>query len=242
MLAKKTHREVKSPQISARYLADYMSASETAKRTIIRGCKYQPIAKIVQHNRAKAAISHFLSNGSSDATALTDRAEQLRNMMADDEFDRLVLDHNADYLDRFAASQATVAIPAAERLVAGKNGPITLSAVRVSAEIHFRLRRVVAKTNEVRVGAGMLRYAKSRPLNVEAAAWQSAFLLGYLGLTAVDPSETPEAKLCITIDAFSGISYPAPGNAASRFKNMKAACESIAERWDNIQPPPGAVL
>jgi hypothetical protein len=242
MLAKKTHREVKSPQISARYLADYMSASETAKRTIIRGCKYQPIAKIVQHNKAKAAISQFISSGAGEIIALTERAEQLRNMMADDEFDRLVLDHNADYLDRFATSQSTVIIPAAERLAAGKHGPITLSNVKVSAEIHFRLRRVVAKTNQVRVGAGMLRYAKNRPLNSEAAAWQSAFLLGYLGMTGSDPSESPEAKLCITVDAFSGVGYPAPGNSASRFKNMEAACESIAERWDNIQPPTGAVL
>lgn len=127
-------------------------------------------------------------------------------------------------------------------MAAGRHGPITLSGVKVSAEIHFRLCRIVTKSNEVRVGAGMLRYAKNRPLNPKAAAWQSAFLLGYLCITGVDPSETPEAKLCIPVDAFSGVDYPAPGSAANRFKNMKAACESIAERWDNIQPPRGAVL
>lgn len=55
--------------------------------------------------------------------------------------------------------------------------------------------RIITKTNEVCVGAGILRYAKGRPLNPEAAASQSVFLLGYPGITGVDPSETPEAKL-----------------------------------------------
>ena len=88
----------------------------------------------------------------------------------------------------------------------------------------------------------MLRYAKNRALSPEAAAWQSAFLLGYLGMTGTDTSETPEGKLCLTVDAYSGTSYPAPGNSASRFKNMKSACESIAERWEKIQPPPHSII
>ncbi len=50
MLQPKTHREVKSPQVNARYLADFMAASEVAKRSIIRGCKYQSIARVVQHD------------------------------------------------------------------------------------------------------------------------------------------------------------------------------------------------
>ena len=54
--------------------------------------------------------------------------------------------------------------------------------------------------------------------------------------------EVPEKKLCVTVDAFAGKSYPAPGDAASRFKNMQAACESIAERWDNVKPPEGAIF
>jgi hypothetical protein len=242
MLAKKTHREVKSPQISARYLADYMSASEVARRTIIRGCKYQPAAKIVQHNKAKLAVSHHICSGSGETASLTARAEQLRNSLADDDFDQLTLDHNADYLDRFAGVQSNIVFPEAERMPPGKSAPIMLNGVKITTEILFRLRRTTPRTNEVRVGGGMVRYAKNRPLSEDVAKWQSAFLLGYLGLTGVDPSEYPEAKLCLTVDAFVGKSYAAPGDSVSRFKNMKSACESIAERWEKIQPPPKAIL
>jgi hypothetical protein len=45
---KKTHKEVKDPRVSARYLAEYMDASEIAKRTIVSKCKYRPIARLPQ--------------------------------------------------------------------------------------------------------------------------------------------------------------------------------------------------
>ncbi len=235
MLAKKTHRLVKEPRISARYLADYMAASERARRTILRGCKYVSTAKVVQHDRAKASLSHYFSFDLPEVDGLKKRAAQLRAMMADDDFDRDVLDFNADYIDRFALVADKVTLPTAERLAPGSSPPIILESVKVSAELSFRLRRV-AKGNKVRVGAGMLRYSKGKALNADAAAWQSAFLLGYLKATNIDPSAEPEAKLCLTVDAHLGKEYAAPTDSLSRFQNMEAACAGIAERWDKIAP------
>lgn len=241
-MEKKTHREVKQPRISARYLADYMAASETTRRTILRNSKYPPIARIVQHVRAKTAISGFLCGvASTDTSDLSARASQWREMMADDEFGRLTLDHNADYLDCFVSVAPDLDMPNAERLAPGPTTPIMLEEVRVAPELHFRLRRT-AQNNKVRVGGGMLRYAKNRPLLPEVGKWQSALLAGYLTMTNADAAATTENKLCLTIDAVTGEIYCAPGDAASRFKNMKAACASIAERWDNIKPPPGAII
>ena len=52
----KTHREVKDPRITFRFLADYMAASSTSQRTILKGCNILPIARLVQHNEAKLTI------------------------------------------------------------------------------------------------------------------------------------------------------------------------------------------
>lgn len=49
---KKTHKEVKNPQMNARLLADFMAASDIARGTILRNAKYQPIGPVVQHNEA----------------------------------------------------------------------------------------------------------------------------------------------------------------------------------------------
>lgn len=240
MEPKKTHREVKKPQISVRYLADYMAASETAKRTIVQKCKYQPIAKVVQHDEAKISIAKFIRTGSRDINQLREDAQRLRDRMTDDDFERDLFDHNADYVDRFAEVAEQVVIPDAERLPPGQAPALILHGVSVTPQLQFRLRRLT-KTNKVRTGGGMFRYAKGKVLSADVAGWQSAFLYGYLKETEGEDAE-PENQLCLTIDAYSGIAYPAPGDAVRRFKNMGAACQSIIERWPAIKPPPKAVL
>lgn len=240
-MSQKTHRMVKGPQISARYLADYMAASETAKRTIVRNCKYQPIARIIQHDEAKMILSKFLRERKDDVEPLKQEAERLRTRMADSPFDRDLYDHNADYIARFAEIHPKIALPEAEMLAPGKAGAVILNGVKVTAEIHFRLRRVT-RTNKVRVGAGMLRYAKGKPLTAEVGGWQSAFIFGYLGATGVEDGADVEHGLCTTIDCYTGAVYEAPGDSARRYQHMVSACATIAERWPNIQPPPAAIL
>jgi hypothetical protein len=104
----KTHREVKDPQISLRALADFMPSSELVRRTIIRSCKYQAIARVVQHDEAKLAIGRFIRSGKADGAALKAEAQKLRDRMADSDFDRDVFDHNADYIDRFAKIEGQI--------------------------------------------------------------------------------------------------------------------------------------
>lgn len=237
----KTHREAKHPQISARYLADYMAASETKRRTIVRGCKFIAIARVVQHDEAKAIVSKFIRERNPEPDTLRVDADRLRNRLTDSEFERDLYDHNADYIDRFAQVSSLLTLPAAELLMPGKSPQIVLNGVKVTSEIHFRLRRVT-RTNKVRVGAAMLRYAKRKPLPLSVAEWQSAFLYGLLADIGVEDGAEPERQLCLTVDAYSGTAYPAPTDSSRRYQNMAAACASIGERWPNIEPPPNARL
>jgi hypothetical protein len=242
MSPQKTHREVKTPQISVRYLADYMASSERARRTIVRGCKYQPIARVVQHDEAKLAITRFICSDNRDIATLRARAQRLRDRMTDNDFDRDVLDHNADYIDRFANTFPILELPNAEILAPEKLSSVTIFGTKLRCEIHFRLRRLT-KTNKVRVGMAAFRYAKGKPLSIAVGEWQSAILFGLLNLPGmVEHGAEPELKLCLTMDAYSGTCYHAPTDAISRFKNAEASCADISERWSNIEPPPGAII
>jgi hypothetical protein len=73
-------------------------------------------------------------------------------------------------------------------------------------------------------------------------AFQSAAAFGLL--KEYDPEEGAEAakSICVTLDAFTGEMYSAPGASLSMFANMKAACQTIAKRWPNIRPPKGAII
>jgi hypothetical protein len=241
MLSPRTHRMVKDPQISARYLADFMAASERARRTIVQKCKYQAISRVVQHDEAKVTVSRFIRERNTNIRDLREEATRLRSRLADNDFDRDLYDHNADYIDRFADIFSALVLPDAERLAPGRTPPLELRGTKITVEIHLRFRRLT-KTNKVRVGAAMLRYSKGKPLSDDTAKWQSSFLFGYLGMTNTEEAAEPEHKLCVTIDAYTGVAHAAPTDAVRRFQNMRAACETIAEWWPRVAPPTGAVL
>lgn len=131
-------------------------------------------------------------------------------------------------------------LPAAEFLPPGKAQAINLNRVKVTTDLRFRLRRVT-RTNKVRIGGAAFRYAKGKPLAIEVANWQSAFMQGYLHATNAEADAEVEGQLCITIDAVGGVCHRSPTDAQSRYGNMAAACATIAEWWPNVSPPEGAV-
>jgi hypothetical protein len=162
-------------------------------------------------------------------------------MMADTPFERDVLDNNADYIQAFADACTSMIMPDAERVAFEGAFRVDVSGVEVNPDIRFMMSRLT-KTNKVHIGFATLRYAKGKPLADEVAAWQSSLLYGCaISVSDMDERE-PEKKLCVTIDALSGVAHQAPGDALTRFRNMEAACQSIAERWDSVEAPPNATF
>jgi hypothetical protein len=240
-MEKKTHRVNTSPVMSVRSLADYMAASETAKRTVVRSSKYRSIARIIQHDDAKLAITDYLSSGTTDPGVLLAKSEYIRNKFADDDFEETMNESNADYLARFAGVVCDLHLPNAEISAGKEYVPLIVSGVRVTFAPPLLLHRLT-KTNKTKVGAIMYRYAKNKALPTQTGCFQSAAIRGFLGEVEKEPGVEPDNALCVTIDGYTCTCHVAPTNAISVWNNMKAACATIAERWDNIKPPPGAVL
>lgn len=237
----KTHVAVAEAEITVRYLADYMAASERRRRTIIEGCKYRPLARLLQHKEAQITISKAFQSGDPDPKALEKKADFIRNKLASDDFEALTNEANADYVERFSEIVASIKLPSAE-ILPGKVFPATkIQGVKVRFSPHLILQRV-DKTNKQRNGAFMLRYAKGKALDPDVGAYQSAAAFGLLKDHFAEEDTTTDKSLCVTLDAFSGVLYPAPGSAVTMFANMKAACQTIVERWPNIPPPKGAII
>ena len=188
-------------------------------------------------------IAQQLLNGTPNAAALLEKAAAIRAKITDSDFEEDVNEHNADYVDRFAKVLGTVDLPEGIELELPKPlGPMTLNGVRVT----FRPQLVVkkaTKTNKMRTGAIMLRYAKGKPLVPNIAAYQSSAIFGFMRMFDEDKVSEADKALSITLDAYTGKCYLAPKDKAIYFfKEMRAACESISERWPAIKPPNNAVL
>ena len=242
MTEQKTHDLRSTPGMSANRLADYMAASEQMRRTILRGCKFRPRARVIQHQDARESISEWLSSGVAHTDALLSRVETLRSGLSGSPFDNEVADHNADYIERFMT--VTPALPATVQTVApaGKMPALTVEGFSLSFSPNLILKRT-NKKNVGKMGVAFFRYAKGKPLDPEVACWQGAISMGYLttklkqGVGDVDP----ERELCVAMDMWSGQTHVAPTNAVYRFNEVRAVCSGIVERWDQIQAPEGAV-
>jgi hypothetical protein len=237
----KTHVVVPEAEITVRYLADYMAASERRRRTIIEGCKYRPLARLLQHKEARITISSAFQSGKPDPKALEKKADYIRNKLATDDFDALTNEANADYLERFSEVVASIKLPNAEILPGKKFPAIKINGVKVKFKPHLLLSRI-DKNNIQRRGAFMLRYAKGKELDPDVGGYQSAAMFGLLKGPLKEEGSEADRSICVTLDAFSGEIYGAPGNSITVFENMKAACQTISERWPNIPPPKGAVM
>lgn len=239
----KTHSLREKPGMSASKLADYMAASEQARRSILRGCKFRPIARIVQHQAAKESIADSLSRPDFDQSLLDAKIDALRSGLQASDFDNEVAEHNADYIERFLETRPELPARASEVGKAGKMTPLDVDGFSLSFNPDLVLRRI-NRRNTPKMGVVFFRYGKNKPISDEVGCWQSAISFGYLdtklkqGLSEIDP----EKELCATLDMWSGKCHPAPGNSIYRFNEIKAACAGIVERWEQIAPPENAVF
>ena len=237
----KTHREVPEPEISVRHLADFMAASERARRTIVEGCKYRPIARLVQHKEATLAISGAIQKGALDEQALKDKARFIRNKLADDDFEALTNEVNADYVEKFSEVVASIKLPDAD-VLPGKVFHHSKSMVSgcVSRPISCCVGSTKPTSSVGELSCFDTRKEKrSQQLSADFSRRRhSDFLKEYAPEEGSDVDKT----ICVTLNAFTGELYPAPGSSLSMFANMKAACMTIAERWPNIGPPKAAAI
>jgi hypothetical protein len=240
MEPKKTHIERKTPQISLARLADYMAASEQAKRSIATSCKYRPIARVIQYNEAKAIISNYIRNENRKIEDLKQKLEAMKARIFENDFDADVNEHNCDCISRFIANHDKFSFPYVYARPA-KSVKFLLNEMPVSVQFDVISSRVNMR-NKLKLGSIMLRYAKGKNLSEDTGTHQSAFMCEFLRKHPSEEMGEAERDMCLTVDVRSGEAYRAPSNSTYLFKEMAATCSALVERWPAIKPPPGAVL
>lgn len=236
----KTHREVKTPRLSDNKLADYMAASEQARRGILRSCKYQPRAAVIQHQDARKMIADSIVNGKFDPAALEKKIAMYEGKITDTEFEADVKQHNIDYM-KSALEMGADGIKGQDFARCKTQHKLDFN----GTEISFFPDVLVARTNQRnnrKIGAINFRYSRSAKLSVKVAEWQSALIFGVLRDHPFEEESTPELALCQTYDGFNGKLYAAPSKSIYMYNEMQAACAAIAQQWPKIEPPANAVL
>lgn len=218
-----------------------MAASTQVRRTIVQKSKYKSLARTFQHQIARKTIADHLLDGNPLPGDLSGKAADVRNLLSDDDFYKQLYGYNADFIEAFAAVGAKFSFSGFDLMAPKDIGKPEYNGTSVRFTPSLLTYRMT-KANTQKIGAIMFRYAKDKPVFDEIAQWQAAFMFGYFSENPFIEESKPEQKLCQILCAVSGDTIIAPTNSIYRFNEMKAACSDIAEKWENVPPPTGAII
>jgi hypothetical protein len=207
----------------------------------VQKSKYKSLARNFQHKIARKTISDHILEGNPLPGDLKEKAENIKNRLSDTEFENLLHEYNSDFVGAFAKVAVNFQLSGFE-IMAPLNIPhpkFNGTTVKFTPSL-LTFRKT--KANTQKIGAIMFRYAKGLPVDKEAADFQTAFVFGLFSIAPFVQEAKPEDKLCLVLDAVSGNTYTAPDKPIYKFNEMKAVCGDIAEKWDKVKPPPGAIF
>ena len=237
------------PRLSANQLAEYLGASATRRKSIIRDAKYPRPVVVAQYREARSGISRYLTNLTTAPDVLADtmiRLQQRETAPEATDWVRQDCVQSREAIDTFLRSFNALGLGRFEfRAVTGNPPPLQIAgvsvAVNLDATVHGTRRGL-----EGRFGGLILSFSKSSAPKGDAAtparaavekAANAAVLAHALCQTFPASGGHADPRLSLAIDVFAQALTPAPTAHRSRLKNIELACEEIAHRWDRVEPP-----
>jgi hypothetical protein len=213
------------PRISISKLAEYMSASASRRRSIIRDQREPPEVKTLHCRHARTAVASYLI--SHDPEVLHRMIEALRRQNAQTSWQEREVPLNITALQRALKlslpdfSNVKIERSSQERTA------MPIGGVRVVVRPDLLLRD---RADGRVVGAVNLYFVKSVPLTDAAAGFVTTVLRQFVELAY---QTEPQRQRCIFVDVFAGKIHTVPTAFKQRMKDLEAACEEIAGRWHN---------
>jgi len=230
------------PRLSANQLSEYLKASPTRRKGIIKDAKFPRTIIVAQYKGARESIGKFICSPERDAgilaagiASLTAREEELdaSDWTKDDSrrsIEAITTFHNSIQAIGINKLDCRPILPGQPKL--------DISGVEISVALDATTHRL--KGGENMVGGVICLFSKATETSGTARAERckvAAVLalrfatehLGFLG--KADP------KLCWAIDVMNGKPYRAPDSYKMLLDNMSVSCEEIALRWGSIDAP-----
>jgi hypothetical protein len=230
------------PRLSANQLAEYLKASSTRRKSIVREAKFPKVAVVTRYRYARQSLIKYLCDPTRSLTTLAESIIDLQDREASlsatpwqkDDY-RL----SVEAITAFQKAQNSLGLAKLDCYAAMTNPPkLDVAGVDISVWADVLPMRT-DKDGTARVGAVMLLFSKSESsakgrddlcrVSALLAALFAEKHLGFKG--AVDP------KLCLAIDVFSGKAHRAPATFVKALDNIQNACEEVAMRWEKVEVP-----
>lgn len=241
--SKPKYRYNAEPRLSANQLAEYLKASPSRRKQIVKAAKFPKTVIVAQYKGAREAIAKFLCDTARDQAILVSAVNAMTEREARANASDWVKDDARRSIEAIRSFQRGANAMGVQKLdckaVASGQPPLHISGVDISVSLDATVHRL-SKDGSNLVGGVIFLLSKADEASAKARAERcrvSAVLsylfakehLAYLG--AADP------KLCFSFDVMAGRAMPAPVSHKTLIDHMKDSCEEVVLRWKDMAPP-----
>ncbi|NMJ42811.1 hypothetical protein GWK16_16315 [Roseomonas sp. JC162] len=244
----KVWRVNRRPRITAFELGEYIAADDDPRDTIVRGMKFERIARSTLYRTVRMAIARYLAGQSRDPTILEAcRADLLnRRRSATSQQQSRNLDHEIAALDAFQKASPHLDTAGCIVTRASIQRPMVIEGVTVSVQptiwLRFNRNRGLDLAGAVIVDpakGGMLKSADAQAAALLASQVTAVMVHRLVERAITQDGVRASADHCIVFHSHRQTATPAPASHKRMARNVEAACRAIVRAWPDVEEPAG---
>lgn len=230
------------PRLSANQLGEYLIASPTRRKTIVRDAKFPKTAMVARYEGARGGIADYLCDLGRKQGILFDAIDSIQTKLSDGEasdWKKNDCHLSIEAIQAFQHSYNSLGLNSIEcRPVFGAQPKLSIEGVDVSVSLDATTHRKDKKGNDI-VGGVILLFSKAETSGTarKERCTTSAVLAAIFAEKFLSHYGKADPKICFSVDVFGGKSYKAPNTYKKKLDNMHTSCEEIALRWPITEPP-----
>lgn len=220
------------PRISANKLAEYIYATPSRRKNILKDQKYPPTYQVIRYNEAEKPIARFLSGGTTDYSVLTNAIANLEASPTHTDYQEQKKALNIEAIRGFMGLLNQLNFNGF-KLSLGRHDPTDLHVEGVDISVRPEVIASATKAGRQIIGGIKLSFSKTYP-HTRASGQLVGTLIHWYAETHLNDFGTAHHSLCQVIDVPSSLIHMCPRAIKNRRRDIAAACEEIASRWDSL--------
>ncbi|MGH7391489.1 MAG: hypothetical protein ACREM3_18820 [Candidatus Rokuibacteriota bacterium] len=223
-------RQRDEPRISVTKLGEYMVASASRRRSIVRDQKRPRDVIVARYTEVYPVIAGYLSDGGQMPEAVEAAIQRLYDAPATTEWQEQNNKLSAEALENFLELSDTLDLSSFS-VSLRPDDPPKLATEGVSISVRPELGLTQANARDRIEGAVKLYISKNNALGDDAGAYVATTVHQYLS-EVIAANTSVDTRACFVIDVFAQRVYTAPRAYRRRRADIAAACQEIVRAWD----------
>lgn len=215
------------PRISVNKLSEYLTATPSRRRAIVKEQKYPPTYRAIWYEAATKAIVKFLCDKGRDEEQLIKVMERLYTQKAANESEQIKFKTNAEALDAFLDAYNQLELGDG-RIREGPSDAPKLVIAEVELSVRPEIYLEATLKDKAAAGAVKLYFSKDNELDDTTAPYIAALVERFI---ADHSGRDASRRHCQVFDVFGKTVVSGPASTKTRMRDIEAACEEIRLHW-----------